>query len=246
MNVSKPPFSAVSSSQSIASTARSWRHAVAVEHVDRACAHDDDLAVLDELDPARVGEEGRDRGRDERLVLAAADDERALAARTDQDVGLVQRHRDEGEVAVELPQRGEHRLAEVVAVMVGGDQVRDDLGVGLGREGGALRGEALLDRDVVLDDPVDDDVDLLGGIDQRMRVALADAAVRGPARVADPDRRRGGDRRRRGARAELDERLLEVVEVADRAHRADLAAGQQRDARAVIAAILELAQPAGG
>ena len=47
-----------------------------------------------------------------------------------------------------------------------------------------------LQRHVVLDDPVDDDVDAVAAVEERVRVLLADAPVRRPARVADAGRRR--------------------------------------------------------
>ena len=54
-----------------------------------------------------------------------------------------------------------------------------------------------LERQVVLDDAVDDDVDAVVRVGVRVGVALGDAAVRGPARVADAGGRgvRGGDGR---------------------------------------------------
>ena len=65
------------------------------------------------------------------------------------------------------------------------DQVRDDLGVGLGLELVALRLQLLLQLEVVLDDAVVHDDDAAGAVAVRMRVFLGGAAVRGPARVAD-------------------------------------------------------------
>ena len=101
-------------------------------------------------------ERGDGRG-DELLALAAPDDQRALLARADEHLGLVEAHRDERVVALELGVGGAHGLAEVVLVELG-DQVGDHLGVGLGAEHAAAGGEALLQRHVVLDDPVDDHV----------------------------------------------------------------------------------------
>ena len=48
---------------------------------------DDDLVVLDQLDAARLGQEGGDRRGDEALALADAHDQRALLAGADQQPG---------------------------------------------------------------------------------------------------------------------------------------------------------------
>ena len=70
-----------------------------VEQLDAVGRDDDDLVVLDELDLARVLEEGGDAGGDELLAVAAADDQRALLAGADQQVGLVGGDDDERVVA---------------------------------------------------------------------------------------------------------------------------------------------------
>ena len=76
-----------------------------------------------------------------------------------------------------------------------------------------------LEREVVLDDAVDDDVDAVGGVEVRVGVRLGDAAVRGPARVADAGRAPVGDgdgdrrrlvRRRRAACATASRSLLRL------------------------------------
>jgi hypothetical protein len=67
------------------------------------------------------------------------------------------------------------------------DQVRDDLGVGLGDELVALRGELALEFEIIFDDAVVDDDDAAGAVAVRVRVLFGGAAVRGPARVADAE-----------------------------------------------------------
>ena len=69
-----------------------------------------------------------------------------------------------------------------------GDEVRDDLRVGLARELRAHVGQPDLQREVVLDDAVDHDVHAVGGVEVRVGVGLVDAPVGGPARVADASR----------------------------------------------------------
>ncbi len=50
------------------------------------------------------------------LVVAEADDQRALAPRADQQLGLVGAHRDECEVAVEARESRAHGRHEVAVV----------------------------------------------------------------------------------------------------------------------------------
>ena len=174
------------------------RLAGGAEELDAVAAHDDDLVVLDQLHLAGVGEEGGDRGGDELLALAAADDQRALLARADQQLGLVGGDGHERVVTADARVRGEHGLDQVVAGLDAlRDQVGDDLGVGLRAEGRAVGDQRLLDLHVVLDDAVDHDVDALVVVGVRVGVGLVDAAVRGPARVADAGRRERARRARR-------------------------------------------------
>ncbi len=80
--------------------------------------------------------------------------------RADEQVRVVVVDRDEGEVPFELRVRGAHSVDEV-ALVVALDQVDDDLGVRLGAEAVAVGLKRLLQLAVVLDDPVQDDRDLL-------------------------------------------------------------------------------------
>jgi hypothetical protein len=85
-----------------------------------------------------------------------------------------------------------HRLRQIEALrdeVV--DQMRDDFGVGFGREGVALGAQLGLELEVVLDDAVVDQRDAAAG-DMRMRVGLGDAAMRGPARMRDAERADAG------------------------------------------------------
>ena len=143
----------------------------------------DDLAVARELHRARLAQEGsRVRG-EEHLVRPDADDERDLVAGADEQAGVVAMDDDEREVSFELAEREPDGLDEI-ALVVALDEVRDGLGVGLGRERVAVGGEALLQLAVVLDDAVEDDRELRGvAAGERVRVRLGDAAVCRPARV---------------------------------------------------------------
>src|SRR4029077_7849385 len=70
----------------------------------------DDLAVLDQLDRARLADEGRDHRGEEHLAVADADEQRALVPRADELFGLVVVDDDEGEVALELAVGAARRL----------------------------------------------------------------------------------------------------------------------------------------
>jgi hypothetical protein len=157
-------------------------------------AQRDDLVVVQELDLPGVCEERRHGRGQELLVLAPPHDQRALSAGAHERVGLVQAHRHERVVALQLAVGGAHRGGQVPLV-VARDEVGDRLGVGLGGEHAALGEQPLLEGHVVLDDPVHHHMHPIAGIAVRVGVALADAPVRRPPRV--PDARGRGPARHR-------------------------------------------------
>jgi len=149
---------------------------------------------------------------------------------TDEMVRVVVVDDDECEVALETRVGGAHGLDEVAVVSLL-EQVRHDLGVGL-RAKLVPRGEELLAQlAVVLDDPVQHDRELrVGARFEWVRVLLGDAAVCGPAGVAETGRRL------RAVRARL---LLQVLEVPDGAGVLDPVLLDQGDAGRVVAPVLE-------
>ena len=206
-----------------------------------------DFVVADQLDLPRLTQERRDGGCDEALPVADAHHEWALLASRDKQVGVVRGHRDERVVPAELGVRrpdGFHQLAGVVL----GDQMGDDLGVGLRREVRASGRQPIAQLGVVLDDPVEDDVDPVGGVEVGVRVLLGHPAVRCPASVADADRRLGI--RERDGRAVVGgggtggNGVAEEREVPHRAHGLDAPVDEQGDAGRVVAAVLEPLEPA--
>src|SRR5581483_6776166 len=95
--------------------------------------------------------------------------------------------------------------------------------------------ELRLQLSVVLDDAVEDDRDLRRvAAGERMCILLRDAAVRGPARM--PETMSGRRSVRAGGRDE-------ILEIAHRAHVVEPVVLAQRDARGVVAAVLEALQP---
>ena len=102
----------------------------------------------------------------------------------------------------------------------------DDLGVGLGAEPVALGLELAAQLGVVLDDPVEDDLDAAIAVPVRVGVLLAHPTMGRPASVREADRRRGR-RHRDGATAAVAtlafsavqaDRGAQVGEVADGPH----------------------------
>jgi hypothetical protein len=121
--------------------------------------------------------------------------------------------------------------------------VGDDLGVGVRGEHASLLGQAIAQGHVVLDDPVEHDVDLVGGVVVGMGVLLAHAAVRRPAGMADARGRGPGRDRHRALAGRGADRLAQGGQVADRPHRLDVAVADHRDAGAVVTPVLELLEP---
>ena len=109
-------------------------------------------------------EEGGDRGGEELLAVAAADDQRALLARADEHVGLVERSSRRTRSGPRArrrrrarPRRGRRRP--------GGGRSRwamTSASVSRREDARPRRCRRSLERDVVLDDAVDDDVDAVG------------------------------------------------------------------------------------
>ncbi len=151
---------------------RGDRDAVGCEHRD--------LPVFEVLHGAGACKEGGYGGSEELLLLAAAYHERALAARPHQRLGLVEAHRHEREVTLQLGVCTAHGVGEVTRVVVG-DQVSDHLRIGLRGEATALREQTLTQRHVVLDDPVDHHVDAVVAVEVGVGVLLAHPPVCGPA-----------------------------------------------------------------
>jgi hypothetical protein len=114
------------------------------------------------------------------------------------------------------------------------DQMRDDFRVRFSDEPVALALELLLQIQVVLDDPVVHHDELSRAVAVGMGVLLGRTSVRGPARVADAVVA--------ADRIEADH-LLEVRELARPAPQADHGVLHDCDARRIVAAVLQLAQP---
>ena len=145
---------------------------------------------------ARCGSRARKAGiaKARKSPLAQPDDQRALLASPDEQVGLVSVHRHEGVVAAKLREGGGHRRRSGRRRRCALDQVGDDLGVGVGAEDVALAARASRRSAWFSMIPLRTMWMRSEQSHVRMGVLLGDAAVGRPARVRDA----GGGRRGRG------------------------------------------------
>ena len=147
--------------------------------------------VLAELDGiAGVFDECRHIGADEHLAVADTEHQRCRAAGGDDRARFVGVGEHQREVTLQPGQHGEHRPREiacgVAAVVLPGDQVHGDLGVGVAGELHTVGFQLLAQLGVVLDDAVVDHRDLARGVTVRVRIAVGRPAMGGPPGVAQP------------------------------------------------------------
>ena len=120
------------------------------------------------------------------LAIAIADRQRRALARADQEVLLAGKDEAERECAAQLRQHSLHRVRRRLALVdLGGDEMGDDLGVGLARKRHAVLLESLAQLAEILDDAVMHHSDARGRM--RMGVGLVGTAMRRPAGMADAD-----------------------------------------------------------
>jgi hypothetical protein len=204
---------------------------VLVEDAQRLEADLGHVAFLEEHEAAGHRQQRGDVRRNEILVLADADHDRAAFAREHDTIAVVLRHDSERIRAFKLRDGGAHCLEQVVRdLQVIVDPVRNDLGIGLRRELVAGLDQLGTQFVVVLDDAVVDDRDAVLR-DVRVRVALARHTVRRPPRVRDAEV---------AVRGVGVKRVLEFPHLADGAQPLDVAGTVQHgDTRGVVAAIFE-------
>ena len=144
------------------------------------------LAFAQHKDTLRVRDDRRDVGSDVVLVFAETDNERRVEPGSDQQLRIIGGEHCQRVRAADSSQCGPDS-AEEIPLVIRFDQVRDDLGVGVGGELVAGRFQLGLELREVFDDPVVDDEDPAVAIRVRMRVDVGGLAVSSPAGVADPE-----------------------------------------------------------
>ena len=182
-------------------------HRAAVDGLQAGAAGGDvdDLPVVHHHDVPGVVEDGGDVAGQEHLAVAEAYHQRADHAHRHDAPRLPAADDHQGVGPLGPSHRPPGGLEQVAPVLLG-DEVGQHLRVGLRGEGGAARGQFLLQGEEVLDDPVVDHGDLAAGVGVGVGVVVARGAVGGPAGVPDagacrpPGRRRAS---RRGGPASL-------------------------------------------
>ena len=183
----------------------------------------DDLAVLDELHAAGLGQEGRDRGGDEALALAQAHHQRALLAGAHEHARVVGRHRDERVVAAQLVVGLAHGLGEVAVsrcCAIRCATTSASVSEVNSAPSAASRSRSSVQFSTI---PLSTMCTRLDGVPVRVGVRLGHAAVGGPARVADAGRSRAG--------APLPSAATASRSCCEVAHRVDAADRAVRDQR---------------
>ncbi len=158
--------------------------AVGIGNRDSIAVQDRHLSVGQENGRAGIGQDGQYVRGDEVLPLAHAHHHRGSLAGHHDLFGVVRADHRQSESPAQLGHRSANRQGQV-ALQVGLNQVSNHFAVGLAGKGMAAGAEALLQRQVVLDDSVVHHGQVPPAVDVRMRVGFAGRAVGGPAGVAD-------------------------------------------------------------
>ena len=179
--------------------------ALLVADLDALVRHHRPVAVFQIADGVGERRQRNGVGAEIHLAVAVADGERGTLARADHQVVFAGEQKGQRKSAAQLLERGRHRLGRLFALLhLLGDEMGDDLGVGLAAEFRAVLAKPFAQFAEVLDDAVMRDRDPVGGM--RMGVALVRFAVGGPAGMADADI--AGERLLRQARFQSGELAL--------------------------------------
>ena len=206
-------------------------HDVAAVVVDLGAVarHDHPVAVFQVADGAGERRQRDGVGADIHRALAKTDRQWRAAPRADQKIVLAGEQEGERERAAQARQGGLHRgNRRSAAFHFLGDEMRDNLGVGLGGELGALLFQLAAQLVEILDNAVVHHRQFFGGMG--MRVVLGRPAVRRPARVADADR---------AGKRLAQQPGFKIAEFAFGAAARQLAVFERGDAGGIIAAIFE-------
>ena len=163
--------------------------AVFIKDLDAVGGDEGDLAVVHICHIARMLDERSNVRGDEIAAVTVAEEQRRILACGDEAVGRVLAHDTQGVCALDAVEhavdRGHKVPAAVIEIL---EQLRDDLGIGLGAEVHTLRDKKFLYLNIVLDDAVMHDGDVPALTQVRVGVYVVRFAMRRPARMADAER----------------------------------------------------------
>jgi hypothetical protein len=203
--------------------------AVLVMEFGEAGTQHDPVAVFEIGDDLGEGRERQRVGAEIHILGAPADGERRPLPGADQEVVDALEQKGKGKSAFE-PREGSGDSIDRIQPLahLRGDEMGDDLGVGLGREGEALTSQFLTQLAKILDNAVMNDGKPVARM--RMRVGFARSAVRRPPRVADADH---------ALQWRFRQPQFEVLELALGPPARQVATFERRDTGRVVAAIFE-------
>ena len=163
--------------------------AVFIKDLDAVGGDEGDLAVVHICHIARMLDERSNVRGDEIAAVTVAEEQRRVLACGDEAVGRILAHDAQRVSALDAVEhavdRGHKVPAAVIEIL---EQLRDDLGIGLGAEVHALRDKELLYLNIVFDDAVMHDGDVPALTQVRVGVYIVRFAMRRPARMADAER----------------------------------------------------------
>ena len=196
----------------------------AVGQLDALLGDDREIPLFEEDHVARMRQDGWHVARDEVALLPQPEDERRGVLRHHQHLRGALAHHRQRVGPLHLGKRRAHRLGQPLSrLLLVGDQVGEDLGIGLRAELVSGAGERLLQLEMVLDDPVVHHGH--AAVLVRVRIFIRRLAVGCPPRVPD-----AGHPARH---------LLLALGADD----GQPLSAEDRHPRRIVAPVLELAQP---
>ena len=200
-----------------------------IEEANSIGRHDSNLMFIEEENRSRVREHGRNIRRNESFAINAAHDDWSALANGDDLLRIIRGHDRESEEAFKLCEHFQYGLLEV-SLEILFNHVGDHFGIRFRRELVAFFDELALEGEVILDDAVVRDNDPAFAVPMRMRVFLGGPPVGRPTCVTETEL--SGHRL-------LDEKILEVFQLAGRSANLKLLIVDNGYTGGVIATVFE-------
>src|ERR1700719_990240 len=161
------------------------RFTFSVSDLNAFRCEDRDVSVGEEENVARVREDAGNIAGNKVFGLAQADDHARTTARCYNVARILSRKDHQRVATTQTLDRFAHSAFERAAIHILLDQMRHDLGIGLGDELMPFLFEFLLELQVIFDDAIVHNDDFALTVAMRMGIFLCRPAMRGPARVSE-------------------------------------------------------------